>query len=75
MSYHNWHLRPADVCGIYEVRDELSGRCYIGSSTMCNYRIALQMLGRDANVRRLPHRLHWLLWLLADIEQGTPLDG
>jgi hypothetical protein len=28
--------------------------------------------GRD--VRRLPHRLHWLLWLLADLDRGTSLD-
>jgi len=34
-----------------------------------------QMLGRDANVRRLPHRIHWFLWLLDNLDQGTPLDG
>jgi hypothetical protein len=37
-----------------------------------------QMIGRDgraSGVRRLPHRLHWLLWLLADLDRSTPLDG
>jgi hypothetical protein len=34
-----------------------------------------QMLGCDANLRRLPHRLHWVLWLLADLDQGQTLDG
>jgi hypothetical protein len=37
-----------------------------------------QMLGRHgrgSSLRRLPHRLHWVLWLLADLDQGTPLDG
>jgi hypothetical protein len=29
--------------------------------------------GRD--VRRLPRRLHWVLWLLADLAQGQLLDG
>ena len=29
-----------------------------------------QMLRRNANVRRLPHRLHWLVWLLDECELG-----
>jgi hypothetical protein len=34
-----------------------------------------QMLRHDGrDVRRLPHRLHWLLWLLADLEEAA-LDG
>jgi hypothetical protein len=33
-----------------------------------------QMIGRDGQgVRRLPHRLHWVLWALADLD--TSLDG
>ena len=31
--------------------------------------------GRGSSVRRIPHRLHWLLWLLADLDQGQLLDG
>ena len=35
-----------------------------------------QMIGRDGQgVPRLPHRLHWLLWLLDDLDPGTALDG
>ena len=35
-----------------------------------------QMLGRHPSVRRLPHRLHWLLWLLANLDQpAVSLDG
>jgi hypothetical protein len=31
-----------------------------------------QMIGRDGQgVRRLPRRLHWLLWLMAELEPGT----
>ena len=26
------------------------------------------MLGQDANLRRIPHRLRWLLWLLGDLD-------
>ena len=33
---------------------------------------ALRHDGRD--VRRLPHRLHRLLWLLDDLDAGAPLD-
>ena len=34
-----------------------------------------QMIGRDGNgVRRLPHRLHGVLWLLDDLDCG-PLGG
>jgi hypothetical protein len=34
-----------------------------------------QMLLRDGrDVRRLPHRLHWLLWLIADLDPDTALD-
>jgi hypothetical protein len=35
--------------------------------------------GTDAWPRRqcasLPHRLHWVPWLLAELEPGVPLDG
>ena len=31
--------------------------------------------GRADNLRRIPHRLHWLLWLLADLDGGEPLHG
>jgi hypothetical protein len=31
--------------------------------------------GRAANLRRIPHRLHWLLWLLSDLDQDTSCDG
>jgi hypothetical protein len=34
---------------------------------------ALRHDGRD--VRRLPRRLHWLLWLLADLDKANLLDG
>jgi hypothetical protein len=34
-----------------------------------------QMVGRDANVRRLPRRLHWLLWLLDELEETAAFDG
>jgi hypothetical protein len=31
-----------------------------------------QMIGRDGQgVRRLPHRLHWLLWLLAELDVNS----
>ena len=33
-------------------------------------------LGTAFIEHRLPHRLHWLLWLLADLSQpAVPLDG
>jgi hypothetical protein len=34
-----------------------------------------RMHDRDANVCLLPHRLHWRLWLLGELEPGKPLDG
>jgi len=38
--------------------------------------VAARQTGRDGNERRLPHRLHWLLWLLADFDQPAELlDG
>jgi hypothetical protein len=36
------------------------------------------VIGHDARAasrRRIPHRLHWLLWLLADLDESTALDG
>src|SRR5688572_31668270 len=26
--------------------------------------------GRASNLRRIPHRMHWLLWLLAELDWG-----
>ena len=34
---------------------------------------ALRRDGRD--VRRLPHRLHWVLWLLADLDPDPTADS
>jgi hypothetical protein len=31
--------------------------------------------GRPANLVCIPRRLHWLLWLLADLDHGTAVDG
>lgn len=31
--------------------------------------------GRPASLLRVPRRLHRLLWLLADLDRGTPHDG
>ena len=31
--------------------------------------------GRAANLGRVPHRLYWVLWLLADLDRGRPRDG
>jgi len=30
--------------------------------------------GRADSLRRIPHHLHWLLWLLADLDRSTSLD-
>jgi hypothetical protein len=30
---------------------------------------------RASSLLRIPHRLHGLLWLLADLEQGTSLES
>lgn len=35
--------------------------------------LPLRRDGRD--VHRLPHRLHWFLWLLADLDRSMALDG
>jgi hypothetical protein len=35
---------------------------------------AIDQHGRASSLRRIPHRLHWLLWLLADLDQGQLLD-
>jgi len=37
--------------------------------------LEVMLRGDGRDVRRLPHRLHWLLWLLADFGSGKPLDG
>jgi hypothetical protein len=31
--------------------------------------------GRGYSLRRIPHRLHWLPWLLAELDRGATLDG
>ena len=31
--------------------------------------------GRPSNLLRVPRRLHWLLWLLAELDLGQTLDG
>ena len=38
--------------------------------------LELMLQHDERDVRRLPHRLHWILWLLDDIDQRAgPLDG
>jgi hypothetical protein len=36
---------------------------------------AIARQGRTSSLRRIPHRLHWLLWLLDELEPVKPLDG
>jgi hypothetical protein len=57
-NWTNWHdAKGRGTCGIYQIKDELSGRVYIGQSTNCEYRLGQHRQRLDRGSRRLPQGL------------------